>query len=296
MKPWPPIVLFLLLVACPRQVSAQQATSDAPAVSWIRNEHLKVGLDRLSGGALCWISHADSNDNLINNHDRGRLIQQSWYGAEDGTFWDQRPWNWNPVQGGDWRGKSSEILEEKYTESHATVKTRPRHWARGDLLKDCTMQQSVNLDGPLVHIHYDFHYTGSQSHPPRHQELPAVFMNSQYRTLVFCEHQDVWNGGPLRRIQPGWPNEYHAITEDWAAYVNDKDFGLGCYSPGSKQLTCYRFQPDRPDPSACCYFAPIRTLAISSPFHFEYDVWITAGSVEQIRQRFADVARSRASR
>jgi hypothetical protein len=34
---------------------------------------------------------------------QGRLLQQSFYGCVDGSCWANRPWLWNPVQGGSWQ-------------------------------------------------------------------------------------------------------------------------------------------------------------------------------------------------
>jgi hypothetical protein len=30
---------------------------------------------------------------------------QSYYGHADGLLWDKQPWNWNPVQGGHYKGQ-----------------------------------------------------------------------------------------------------------------------------------------------------------------------------------------------
>lgn len=45
---------------------------------WLANSTFKVGLDTSSGRAIAWIGEAEGKRNLINNFDRGRLVQQSW--------------------------------------------------------------------------------------------------------------------------------------------------------------------------------------------------------------------------
>jgi hypothetical protein len=50
-------------------------------------------------------------------------------------------------------------------------------------------------------------YLGSHDHPPRHQELPAVFLNRSLGQLVIYEGAAPWTGGELKRLQPGWPNK-----------------------------------------------------------------------------------------
>ncbi len=76
----------------------------APPTSndWIflDNGHVRLGVIRSSGAGIAWFSPSGSTNNAINYFDRGRLIQQSYYGRTDGTFWAKKPWRWNPVQGG----------------------------------------------------------------------------------------------------------------------------------------------------------------------------------------------------
>ncbi len=280
-------VLWVCLIVAPSAVRSQEAVpSDDSDIVWLKNSRLKVGLKKSSGGAIAWIGPADSDRNLINSYDRGRLVQQSWYGAEDGSLWNKQPWRWNPVQGGDWKGKAAAILEEHHEPLTSFVKSQPVHWASGEDLKDCVMEQRVTLEDHLLHIQFGFTYSGSVSHPARHQELPAFFVDRKLATLVLYDGSAPWTTGPLTRLQPGFPNEYRKMTEHWAAYVDDKDFGIGCCVPAADELTCYRYGTDPTQPSSCSYFAPIRTLAVTPNFQWNYDVWITAGTVDEIRTRF----------
>lgn len=253
---------------------------------WLGNRFLKAGLLSSSGGALGWLGPAASERNLINHHDRGRLVQQSWYGREDGSDWNGRPWRWNPVQGGDWKGQSARILQRRVSEAHAFVRTQPVHWAAGNVVADALMEQRMALRGEMFEIRYRFEYSGREVHPPQHQELPAVFVTPELGTLVVAEGVKAREGMMWRRSRPGWPNEYLQLVEPWAAWVDDKDWGLGCCVPRASQLTCYRFPGDANGQGACSYFAPIDTLAVVPGFSFEWDVWLTIGTVEEIRERF----------
>lgn len=253
---------------------------------WLGNRFLKAGLLSSSGGALGWLGPAASDRNLIDHYDRGRLVQQSWYGREDGSDWNGRPWRWNPVQGGDWRGRSAKVLKRRVTEAEAFVRTEPVHWAAGNVVAEALMEQHVVLRAEICQIRYHFRYTGREQHPPVHQELPAVFVPSELGTLVVAEGMKAWEGAKLRRIRPGWPNEYLQLLEPWAAWVDDSDWGLGCCVPRASRLTCYRFPGDVTGRGACSYFAPIDTLAVVPGFSFEWEVWLTIGNVDEIRERF----------
>lgn len=253
---------------------------------WLGNRSLRVGLLQSSGGAVAWLGTPASGRNLINHFDRGRLVQQSWYGSQDGSDWNGRPWRWNPVQGGDWQGKPSQITARRVSESQAFVSTQPTHWATGAPVVDAVMEQSLRLCHEILEIRFRFRYSGAESHPPQHQELPAVFADPQLRNLVLAEGSPAWTGTRLSRSRPGWPNEYRQLVEPWAAWVDDSDWGLGCCVPRIQQLTCYRFGSTESAPGACSYFAPIETLAVVPGFDFAWDVWLTIGTVSQIRERF----------
>jgi hypothetical protein len=253
---------------------------------WLGNRFLRVGLLQSAGGAIGWLGTPASAQNLINNFDRGRLVQQSWYGREDGSDWNGRPWRWNPVQGGDWKGKPAKINARRVSESTAFVKTQPVHWATGNPIVDAVMEQTLRLSEDILEIRFCFQYLGVESHPPRHQELPAVFADPRLRNLVLAEGTPAWTGAKLSRTQPGWPNEYRNLVEPWAAWVDDSDWGLGCCVPHIRQLTCYRFGTSETAPDACSYFAPIETLAVVPGFEFAWDVWLTIGTADEIRGRF----------
>jgi hypothetical protein len=282
------LICIFLHIAAGGVVRGDEPPSGRPGDGLVRlgNEHIALGLKRDSGGAIAWISASGSDRNLINAYDRGRLVQQSYYGREDGSLWNGKPWRWNPVQGGDWRGHSSKVLELRSAADNAYVKTLPKHWASGEDLTATTMEQWITLEGELAHVKYRFTQRGGVDHPVRHQELPAVFVDPALSTLVVYSGNAPWTGDALERSQPGWPNEQRAMTEHWAAYVDGNDYGLGVYVPVANRLTCYRYGANAQAPDACSYFAPLGEFAITADFQWQYDVYLSIGSVAQLRERF----------
>ena len=95
-------------------------------------------------------------------YDPGRYVQQSYYGDPDGSDWNGKPWRFNPVQGGDWHGLPSTVLEFK-SDSPTTLyaKIKPRHWATGKLLEDVVMEQWISLEGPLAQVKFKMTCTGT---------------------------------------------------------------------------------------------------------------------------------------
>ncbi len=72
--------------------------------------------------------------NLINTLDRGRYLQQSYYGTGDKPYiqseYNNAAWPYNPVQGGNVIGEASKIIDYKVTNDYVYVKARPLDWAK----------------------------------------------------------------------------------------------------------------------------------------------------------------------
>jgi hypothetical protein len=253
---------------------------------YLENSDLRIGFLRSHGGAIAYLSAADSTTNLLNHFDHGRLIQQSYYGDADGSRWVNEPWRYNPVQGGDYHGIAAKLLEFKATQTSAYAKTTPRHWANGELLNECTMEQWVEIEGSVVKIKFKFQYAGGKSHQPRHQETPAMFVAPELSTLVTYDQDQPWTNGPLSQRTPGWPNESVLMSENWVAYLGSDGRGVGIFVPGVTEATAYRFLGG--SGSDCSYVAPLKTFALTSGLEYSYTAYLTLGDIETIRKRFGE--------
>ena len=194
---------------------------------------------------------------------------------------------WNPVQGGSWDGHPATLLAFTNSGANLYAKSVGKHWASGAELPDVTFEESITLTGRVAHVHYRMSYRGTQSHPPAHQELPAVFVDYALSNLVLYSGRQPWTGDTLLRRVPGWPNETVTPTESWAGYFDAQDSGLAVFAPGMTRLTCYRFAGQAgPGGDGCSYFAPVKTMAITPGLVFEYDVYLTIGNVSEVREIF----------
>ncbi len=290
-----PIAMAMLLVSVLAagtvpvfgQQSATQSGTAANDWAYLENEHLKVGVLRSHGGAIGYLAARDAVTNTLNHYDHGRLIQQSYYGDEDGSLWADKPWRYNPVQGGDYRGAAATVVTFEASKDLIHVQTIPRHWASGKSLDDCLMEQWIMLESAIVKVRYRFTYNGQKAHAPRHQETPAVFVDPKLSTLVTYVGDRPWANGALTRKRPGWPNEQVVMAEAWAAYVGDDDYGVGVYVPGVTEATAYRYQGG--SGSDCSYIAPLRTFSLTPGLVFEYVAYFTVGDVDTIRERFGQL-------
>jgi hypothetical protein len=276
-------VCLILGAAC---LTLQAAEPLPSGWVYIDNGHVRLGVKKASGAGIAWFSRSNSTENLLDHFDHGRLVQQSYYGKKDGSVWSGKPWRWNPVQGGDYTHHPSEVLELTSGATTLHARVRPRNWAGGQLLVDCEMEQHIRLEGNLAIIKFGFRYTGSEIHPSTYQEVPATFINPAYGSMVIYQGDHPWTDAPLTKSQPGWPNESRRISEGWAAWVNEKNTGVGLFAPIARELTCYRFGASPTAAGACSYFAPLVTFAVTPGLHFEYEAALAPGTPEEMRASF----------
>jgi hypothetical protein len=260
---------------------------------YLDNGVVRIGIDKSRGACIGYLAESKTKRNLLNNHDEGRFIQQSYYGRPDGSKWNGKPWVYNPVQGGYAKGKSSRLLKFSRDKKKKTISARvePLSWASGIACPEALMGVTISLEGPLARVRFRMDYTGKDQSVVRDQEMPAVFVDAELPNLVYSE------SGKLKRRVPGWPNERGKASENWVAYLDDKDWGIGIYTPGTETFTCYRFKGDGktgPTGSACSYVAPLRRFSLQKGLAVDYEVFLTIGSLAEIRKRFASLRRKAA--
>jgi hypothetical protein len=280
----PLFILSFLCLAC-------AAVSAKPGESWayLDNGTLRIGVDQSRGAAIGYFALSKDQRNLLNHHDEGRFIQQSYYGNKDDSMWAKKPWSYNPVQGGSYKGEDSKTLEFRKTERELYAKIEPLHWANAKTCPEAIMQEWITLDGPLAKVRMRMDFTGETQEKAAHQEMPAMFVDFDLPHLIFEKE------GKLVRHQPVFLGEKQGpqkISYDtgWLAYVDDKDFGIGIYTPGTKDAVNYRHRGNGstgPTGSACSYVAPIRTIKLTKGEAVDYEFYLTIGTLEEIRARFA---------
>ena len=209
----------------------------------IRNSVLTVGIDTSRGGAISFL--VDNNVpslNLINCHDQGREVQQSYYAGPDpydGAHWNGQPWPWNPISSGDVMGHSSAIIQLQHTASYIYVKARPLQWALNNVSCECTFETNITLDANGVYVRNRLLNARSDKsdYGTYDQELPAVYTIGQLSQLWSYEGGTPWSGGAVSQVsypQPGPPWKSFTATENWAAFTNSaaSHYGVGVHHAG----------------------------------------------------------------
>ena len=276
---------------------------------YIENSRFKLGVDIGWGGAVSYLEDKNCTIpdlvNLVNKHDTGRLIQQSFYGVQEndeykpGVSFDTK-WRYNPVQGGDQYNNASRLVDLVVTENSIYIKAQPQDWALDNQLTPSYMENTYTLYEDRVQVDNRFTDYSGWEHPFAGQELPAFYTVSYLDTFVWYNGEDSWTGDALssKNDLPFWGDHAGQCTfilrekntETWCAWVNGSDdYGLGVYAPAIDQLKAgrYMFDGSKSDMAESTgYVAPVNILKMVSFKPIEYSYLLTAGSTATIRETF----------
>ena len=260
---------------------------------YLDNGTLRIGVDRSRGACIGFFGESKTKRNLLNHFDEGRFVQQSYYGQADGSDWNGQPWVYNPIQGGSWKGVPSKVLTLKKTDNKIYAKIEPRHWANGKLCPEMVMEETLTLDGAVAKISFKMRYAGEDQGEPRHQELPAAFIDGELKSFFYEKAGTITSEAPRILAENGEEGvdglALGTSTSEWVAYLDDDKWGIGIYTPGTSEFTVYRALgdgPTGPKGSAVSYVAPVRTFALTKGMEFKYDVYFTIGTIDEIRANF----------
>lgn len=269
--------------------SAFAAASPKDPFTYLENGILRIGVDKSRGAAIGYFALTMDKRNLLNHQDEGRFIQQSYYGDPDGSMWGKKPWRYNPVQGGSYKGEDAKTLEFRETDKELYAKVEPLHWANAKPCPEAIMKELITLDGPIAKIRMRMNYTGPTNKVAAHQEMPAMFVDFDLPHLIFERDGKLVRHAPVDLQKNGGPEKI-GYTGGWLAYVDDKDFGIGIYTPGTNEAVTYRHKGNGttgPEGSACSYVAPIRKMTLKKDDVVDYEFYLTIGTLDEIRARFA---------
>ena len=287
--------------------------------TYISGTRYTLGIDLDWGGAIHYVSDntckINGLENLINKHDAGRLIQQSYYGTttiegvyESGSFDSNDKWPYNPVQGGDKGGYSSRLIDFVVEDGRIYIKSQPQDWGKVNAITPSYMENVYEIEDDYIRVENRFVDFSGWSHPTRSQEVPAFYTVSYLDTFVWYNSSAPWTGDTLNYHSdlPFWgssgeaaPNKQdctilmkEANTETWCAWINNsQNYGLGLYVPNVDKYSAGRNKFDGsmdPDASSCSYVAPVNNMQMVSYVPFEYQYLLAAGSVEEIRAVFTE--------
>ena len=275
---------------------------------YISDGNYKLGIRLTWGGGISYLEDLHDNDNtltnLLNEHDTGRLVQQSYYGTnkapyECGTY-NGQTWGYNPVQGGDQHNNRSKLVDFKIDGSSVYVKCRPLDWAKNGSYTPSYMENTYTLCGGHIKVDNRFTDFSGYVHRSAHQELPAFYTVSYLSEFVCYTGKDAWQDGSLtvKSELPFWAGNADAYfdlgsEETWCAWRATDGYGVGVYTPIAEILLAgrhaYNGSKDAKN-NATNYVAPLITTQLKSYEPFEYTYYITTGDTDSIRNTFKGIA------
>ena len=271
-----------------------------PDIQFIENAHIRVGITRKWGGAITHVS-VPGGPNIINSHDLGRQIQQSYYsgppnyqkaGKEKSKAWSAFPWN--PIQTGDAYRNGSKVVDVRIGTNTLYVKTIPMLWPMNDDPGECTMETWITLSSRSPAFTYKARLTNQRSDKTQYnggaQEVPAVYVNGPYHRLMTYTGNKPFTGDTLRELRndhtEGWPWVNSFPTEGWAALVNDAGTGIGVIVPTPIEFhggfSGKRGVGGETDGSTG-YMSPIASEVLDHNVVFDYRADFVVGNVSEIR-------------
>ncbi len=290
-------VIALLL---PTFLEAEPARPKPDLLS-IDNQVTKIGIDRSMGAAITWLSWKNNPENIINIHDPGRLLQQSYYAGEnldrkaDGQSKDWSPWTWNPIQGGGVMSWARVTKFQKFGDQQLYSETVPKLWDMPNEEAEALMQQSskfmkdmpnvIEVQNRLICKRNENDRWGDAV--PRHQELPACYFTSKFRNVEMYLGNAKWEAV---KLAPGPPwGQAHPKLNIMACFTDDGQ-GIAVFSPTATEHwnfgPCGKYNPNsKPTDDACMHMAPIGTVKLGPKSTLKYRYWMITGNKAEIEAR-----------
>ena len=300
---------------------------------FIQSQGLKLGVDLLWGGALSYLEDLNSdveavivdgktkvdskaskrynteavntNVNLINRNDTGRLVQQSYYGTleYDHGVYMENDWRYNPVQGGNQFNDASKIVDLQITDDSIYVKCRPLDWAKEkEFITPSYMEATYSIQNGLAHASCRF--VDFSGYPPAtsDREIPAFYCIEPFNEFVYYAGDKPWTDEALTEEDSliFWPDagypKFNSL-ENWSAFKGEFDdsFGVGLYVPGETEFLSgvyCREETEGEDPAnsgPTSYIAVTKCMEFKSYEPFEYEFYLATGNVDEIRSSFKGI-------
>ena len=275
-------------IVVPEETEQSGLKFDDGIFSYIQNSDVKLGVITNYGAIIGYFSEITPEENFVNYMSAGRGVQQSYSGNQDEV------WKWNAVQGGSYTNAKPKLLVFSNENNKIYAKLNPRNWATGELLTDVVMEEWISLTGNIAQITFKMSYTGATDHVLENQKIPSAFFNSINNKLTYYNGVMAWTKGELESLIPPEFQNQDVRQEQWAAFVRDSGHGIGLYTPEYSLMDFYKIDGNGGDKSnACSQISAIKNMAITNNFSCQYDVYLTIGMTNEIRENFDIIRKSK---
>lgn len=277
-----------------KSVTTISAPIPSDPTQYYQNDEYKVGISLDYGGVVSYIEDLDddvsaavynengkditrvdytsklpagatatSNSvNLINTNDRGRYLQQSYYGTDQPPYemgsYNGIPWSYNPVQGGNIStfdpatgevikgGEASKVIDYRITADQIYIKTRPLDWGKNSedypdsYVTDSYMEAWYTFENGMIKTTCRFvDYSGYPSNTTT-QEYPALYTIEPLNHFVYNETTDAtaWDAASIAWQTEGMKNieepDFWGVLPEYNALLTQNgmptvDVDVDCY-------------------------------------------------------------------
>lgn len=289
------IVILIQVTISPAQAQQQPDPADLlQAVSSVAT----VGVHRLMGGAISWLSWTGHPNNVVNHSDPGRLIQQSYYAGHplnrqaEGQSVAWSPWPWNPIQAGGIGGWARADTLLRLSDGALFGETTPWLWDMSNEVAEALMRQWTGFEPQMpnvIVVRCEFIARRNPAMdrwgvtPGNHQEIPACYFIRKFDRFRSYVGGRRWRD---ERAQKGPPWNQTLPPMNAMAAFDSNGNGIAVFSPSATQAWNYgphgSEQPSTPDAGPCVHIAPIDRVPMDRRSIYRYRYWLVVGSSEEL--------------
>ena len=195
-----------------------------------------------------------SQDNKPDDYGSNGYDRRWSYTADRNGYY----WPYNPVQGGDEVCNVSQIIDYEVSENQIYVKVRAMDWANGNGRQEKNspyyeqekygrttksyIENWYTIKSNMLFVDNRFvdwnGFTDMDKIPVHSMEMPATYISHPLYRYVCYTGNDAWNlddkNYHINENCESWVKNADRQTyhpEDWFAWVNDQNFGVGMYIP-----------------------------------------------------------------
>lgn len=266
------------------------ASRPAPQMSYLDNGMVRIGVDLAMGGVITYFSRSSQSASVVNVHDLGREIQQSYYSGPT-PYGESHPafpdWPWNPIGAGDIYGNPSRVTASRNDGKTIYVRTVPMQWALDLVPCECHFETWITLDGYAANVRYrltNHRNDDLTQYPPYGQELPAVYTIGRLHRIVTYDGPEPFSNAPVREAPSNYAS--YTPTENWMALLDDSGWGLGVLNANADSFVAWFYgKPGAggPEDDATGYLAPRRAETLDHNITYSHDASLILGTLSEIR-------------
>ncbi|MCP4313945.1 MAG: hypothetical protein GY790_22040 [Bacteroidetes bacterium] len=259
---------------------AVQLSGASDSILYIERAGIRLGVDLGLGGAITYLSGPGTEGNIINNFDRDRHLQLSFFSEDSGDF-------------------QSMVIEYFHGEDSLYLKTISREGPPEQVEGNCVIESFIKIEEEHVDVQCRLLNAGmgQTHHESRELELPAAYVNISYSRLLSYTGMAPYTMDKPEEIlrfsenNPDW-SRWQA-TEHWVAFLNEEGIGLGIISPEVQSYVggfSGKVEDGDTREKAAGYCAPVLQEIVDHNLEYEYGYCLKIGSLKEIR-RFAQKKR-----